>query len=600
MFFCFLGMIYLPDLKGSQLYSKYIVAQADSLGPNLLGLPVPPLESDHLQNNENGESQAVLPRPRGRYDDELRLKAKIQEHFNLSQEAVIPKPNLIPPIKLAESSSASAQISMPSLNVSQLPEGDDPDPEVRKKRDFVKNMMIISWDNYKKYAWGDNELKPISKRGHSAGIFGTSKLGATIVDGLDTLWIMGLKDRFKDGRDWIEGHLTLDDITTEMSVFETIIRFVGGLLTCYAFTKDEMFLRRSVEIADKMLPAFDTPTGLPHSLIKPASGASKNYAWASQSNSILAEVGTLYLEFAYLTAVTGDKKYLEKVERIRELLDSIEKPFDGLYPNYINPKTGKFGQQHISVGALGDSFYEYLLKTWLFSDKTDVVALRMYNEAIDAIDKHLVQKSQSGLVYLADMRYGRLEHKMGHLACFSAGMFGLGAKTNAHDEKRAEKYLKLGGDLAHTCHESYARTATKIGPEVFWFTGDLDAQIGRRNERYYILRPEVIEGWFYMWRLTKDPKYRQWAWDAVEAIQKHCFVPGGTGYSGISNVDSNETTLDDVQQSFWLAETLKYLYLIFSNDDLVSLDTWVFNTEAHPLPIRNRNPAFPPNAITKV
>lgn len=158
---------------------------------------------------------------------------------------------------------------------------------------------------------------------------------------------MGLKDRFKDGRDWVEAHLTLDDIKSEMSVFETIIRFVGGLLTCYAFTNDEVFLRRSVEIADKMLPAFDTPTGLPHSLIKPATGASKNYAWASQSNSILAEVGTLYLEFAYLTAITGNKKYLEKVEQIRQLLDSLDKPHDGLYPNYINPKTGKFGQRKL-------------------------------------------------------------------------------------------------------------------------------------------------------------------------------------------------------------------------------------------------------------
>lgn len=99
-----------------------------------------------------------------------------------------------------------------------------------------------------------------------------------------------------------------------------------------------------------------------------------------------------------------------------------------------------------------------------------------------------------------------------------------------------------------------------------------------------------------MWRLTKEPKYRQWAWDAVQAIEKYCLVPGGTGYSGISNVDTVETTQDDVQQSFWLAETLKYLYLIFSNDELISFDQWVFNTEAHPLPIRNRNPAFPINS----
>lgn len=165
---------------------------------------------------------------------------------------------------------------------------------------------------------------------------------------MDTLWIMGLKDRFNDGRIWIQENLTLDGVRTEMSVFETIIRFVGGLLTCYAFTKDEMFLRKSVEIAEKMLPAFDTPTGLPYSLIKPDTGSSKNYIWASQSSSILAEVGTLYLEFSFLTSATGDPKYLDKVEKIRSLLDSNSKPYDGLYPLYINPKSGKFGSRKLT------------------------------------------------------------------------------------------------------------------------------------------------------------------------------------------------------------------------------------------------------------
>lgn len=109
-------------------------------------------------------------------------------------------------------------------------------------------------------------------------------------------------------------------------------------------------------------------------------------------------------------------------------------------------------------------------------DKKDTTSLRMYNEAIDAIDKHLVQKSNSGLVYIADMISQRLEHKMGHLACFSAGMFALGANENAHDPKRNDYYFQLGADIAETCHESYIRTATKIGPEVFWFTGTLEAQ----------------------------------------------------------------------------------------------------------------------------
>ena len=108
----------------------------------------------------------------------------------------------------------------------------------------------------------------------------------------------------------------------------------------------------------------------------------------------------------------------------------------------------------------------------------------------------------------------------------------------------------------------------------------------------------MIEGWFYLWRLTHNPKYRQWAWDAVQAIEKYCRVSDGEGYTGLNNVDSvTEPKQDDVQQSFWLAETLKYLYLIFSSDEFISFDQWVFNTEAHPFPIRNRNPAFPINSV---
>lgn len=590
-----IGMGYLPELKTSRVYVNYIKS-ADSLGPQLLGL-IP--ETDENQQ----QITAVLPPPRSRLEDEIRLKHKIEQHFNLSQEAVIPKPNFNSKLQDQSSSSSSTAVHpalvIPKIETSWTPIslsiGLDPEPEIQKRRDKIKEMMIIAWDNYKKYAWGENELKPIAKKGHAPGVFGKTKLGATIVDGMDTLYIMGLKDRFNDGRNWIKDNLNFENVKSEMSVFETIIRYVGGLLTCYAFTNDTLFLKKAIDITNKMMPAFDTPTGLPHALIKPALGTSRNYPWAPQSTSILSEIGTLSLEFAYLTALTGDQTYFDKIDRIRTLLDSLTKP-NGLYSNYINPKTGKFVQKHVSIGALGDSFYEYLLKLWIMLDKKDTTSLRMYNEAIDAIDKKLVQKSRSGLVYIADLKYDRLEHKMGHLACFSAGMFALGAKENAHDEKRAEHYFKLGKDIADTCHESYIRAKTGIGPEVFWFTGDLEAEIGRKSERYYLLRPEVIEGWFYMWRLTKDRKYRDWAWNAAMAIEKYCLVPDKTGFSGINDVNEitlNKIKYDDVQQSFFLAETLKYLYLIFSSDDLISFDKWVFNSEGHPLPIKNHNPAFP-------
>ena len=170
-------------------------------------------------------------------------------------------------------------------------------------------------------------------------------LGASIVDGLDTLYIMGLKEEFNASRDWITSNFKIEEVDSEMSVFETTIRFVGGFLTCYAFTKDPIFLQKAESVAQRMLPAFNTPTGIPHALINPSTGASKNYAWASQSSAILSEIGTLHLEFTYLSDLLENPVYKNKVINIRRILNSLQKPYKALYPNYISSKTGKFGQR---------------------------------------------------------------------------------------------------------------------------------------------------------------------------------------------------------------------------------------------------------------
>ncbi|KAG9337128.1 hypothetical protein JZ751_029719 [Albula glossodonta] len=314
------------------------------------------------------------------------------------------------------------------------------------------------------------------------------------------------------------------------------------------------------------------------------SGTSWSWGWASAGSSILAEFGTLHLEFVHLTELSGNQIYTEKVMNIRKLLNKIEKPH-GLYPNFLSPVSGNWVQHHVSIGGLGDSFYEYLIKSYLMSDRTDEEAKRMYYTALEAIEANLVQKSPGGLTYLAEWRGGLLDHKMGHLACFSGGMLGIGADDGA-PEKR-QHYLDLAAEITHTCHESYSRSATKLGPEAFRFDGGAEATATRLSDRYYILRPEVIESYMYMWRLTHDPKYRQWGWEAVEALERHCRVDAG--FSGIRDVYATTASHDNMQQSFFLSETLKYLYLLFSDDDLLSLEDWVFNTEAHPLPVVRRS-----------
>lgn len=371
-------------------------------------------------------------------------------------------------------------------------------------------MTVHAWENYKLYAWGKNELRPLSKRAHTGSIFGAYDLGATIVDGLDTLYIMNLKQQYQEGREWVQQKFSFKNMvrilfkklkkkyiiinisnfqSAELSVFETNIRFVGGLLTLYAFTGDTMYKDKAQEVADKLLPAFQTPTGIPNALVNIRTGYSKNYGWASGGSSILSEFGTLHLEFAYLSDVTGNPVYRERVMNIRQLLKDIPKP-NGLYPNYLNPKTGKWGQQHISLGALGDSFYEYLLKAWLQSGQTDGDARQMYDDAMEALVNNIIQTSPSGLIYASDMKFERLEHKMDHLACFSGkfitsffliilikhhdnqfsiaqtgGLFALGAATQ--QDQNSEKYMDIGKGITNTCHESYIRTSTHLGPEAF-------------------------------------------------------------------------------------------------------------------------------------
>lgn len=572
------GFFLLPDFGGTNVIQAY--NNFKKAGPEIF-IPAPPID----------KNRDIYDLDKKRLEQKIKLELNDVDLLEKPETQDAPKVPVAPipvPVHNKNHPQTKKVVTTESTDLIYHVDGADQDPTTRKRRDKVKEMMQHAWSNYKLYAWGKNELKPISKRAHTGSIFGSYELGATIVDSMDTLYIMGMKDEFDEGREWIAKQFTLDNVSADISVFETNIRFVGGLLAAYALTGDPIFKEKAQYVADKLLPAFQTPTGIPYALINFRSGSSKNYGWASGGSSILSEFGTLHLEFAYLSDITGNSVYRERVMNIRSILKDLEKP-KGLYPNYLNPKTGKWGQQHMSLGALGDSFFEYLLKSWLQSGQTDEEAREMYDEAMVAIMEHMVRKSSpSGLTYVSDMKFDRLEHKMDHLACFAGGLFGLGARTLQN--QYADKYMEVAEGITNTCHESYIRTYTHLGPESFRFSDAVEAKALKSQEKYYILRPETFESYFIMWRLTHDQKYRDWGWDAIQALEKHCRSDGG--YSGIKNVYLEPPQQDDVQQSFFLAESLKYLYLLYSDDSLLPLDEWVFNTEAHPLPIKNSNPLY--------
>eukprot|EP01083_Nonionella_stella_P032757 89633_1 len=235
-------------------------------------------------------------------------------------------------------------------------------------------------------------------------------------------------------------------------------------------------------------------------------------------------------------------------------------------------------------GAMGDSFYEYLLKFWIYTGKDPSSRYRrMYVEAVEGMAEHLWSfNTPSGLNYIAEWKGGRNDAKFDELACFTGGMLALGYLHGAgYTEEMNRKHLKMGEALGETCYQMFVRQKAGVSPEYVRFTDS-----GMQNGvDFYILRPETVETMMYLYRITKDEKWRNKGWQIYENIVRSTKVErGGTGYAPVLSVGHNpHHDSKGVMHSFFLAETLKYLYLLFSDDQVIPLDKFVFNTEAHPV-----------------
>jgi mannosyl-oligosaccharide alpha-1,2-mannosidase len=288
------------------------------------------------------------------------------------------------------------------------------------------------------------------------------------------------------------------------------------------------------------------------------------------------------MEYSYLSHITGSNEYRETIMKPIRHVNGLSKHYEGLYPIYINPYSGKFTNDKITFGAMGDSFYEYLMKMWLLTGKTNDLFKTMYQESMRGMITHLLSQDSEGLWYIADLENGRKVQKMDHLVCFAPGMLALGAMHGIVDETTGEQHMKIAKDLMKTCYESYARQSSGIGPEYMTFYSTMGV-----GDSSYKLRPEMVESLFVLYRMTGDKMYREWGWNTFQAIEKHCKVDGG--YVSLKDVRSPQFK-EDKMESFFLAETLKYLYLLFSDNKLIPLDEgsgngkmYVFNTECHPL-----------------
>ncbi|KAK0443054.1 glycoside hydrolase family 47 protein [Desarmillaria tabescens] len=425
-----------------------------------------------------------------------------------------------------------------------------PDPVLASKyRDLVKDIFRTSYAAYKQYAWGHDNLASKSRSYSDA----RNGWGASIIDAMSTMYVMDLGDLLNDAIAYVgtvnfRSSKTLDHVRYIVgfySIFETTIRYLGGILSVYELrgSKDKVLLKQAVDLGDKMAYPWVGDNNLPFGTIDFTSDKPD----VDTASTNIAEAGTLLMEWATLSAYTGNDTYRKLADKAIRHIAGQDAPFPGLAAQIIDRPSGKFVGGYVGGGS--DSYLEYLLNIY-------------YRVPLLAIIFTLVIM----------MRHRRHFTTSAHIwLCFHAGNWLYGGTILQN-----QTIVNTALELLDGCWNTYASTETGIGPEAFaYITPEQSDRSLSSNQR-----PEVLESNFYAWRITGDSKYLDRVAKAVDNFQK--YLRTDVAYDGIYNVDDQTPTMVNNMESFWFAEVLKYLYLTFDDPTNMSIDDYVFNTEAHP------------------
>lgn len=456
-------------------------------------------------------------------------------------------------------------------------------------KEEARKMFQFGYDNYLKYAFPKDELNPIYCTGRGPDYENPSNINIndvlgdyslTLIDALDTLAIMGNTSEFKNAVSLIISTVSFDTDNT-VQVFEANIRILGSLLSAHLLINDtkqpfgdltpvgysNQLLDLASELASRLLPAFEnTRTGLPYPRVNLRHGVPEDVS----THTCTAGAGSMLLEFGMLSRLLHDPVYEGVARRAVKALWDLRSKNTGLLGNVVDVQSGEWIGQMSGVGAGLDSFYEYLLKSYiLFGEKEDFL---MFNETYHTIKRY--------------MRKGRphCNHGYGgHPLYVNVNMLDGSTLTLWIDSLQAAfaGVQVLTGDVeeAICAHALYYSIWRRFGalPERFnWqrVTADL---------AFYPLRPELIESTYLLYQATKNPFYLHVGQEIIESLNK--YSKAECGYATIHNVQ--DKTLEDRMESFFLSETCKYLYLLFDVDNPVNkmASHYVFTTEGHIFPL---------------
>jgi mannosyl-oligosaccharide alpha-1,2-mannosidase len=400
----------------------------------------------------------------------------------------------------------------------------------------VKAEMVFAWQGYKARAWGHDQVKPVSG-GHEEFFFPGQPMGLSIVEALDTLWLMGLDAEFEEGLDWVVANLHFD-IDAEIQLFECSIRLLGGLLAAHHACGDARLLALARDLASRLVPAFErSPTGMPYRFVNLRTGAVRR-----DPVTFPAEVGSYLPEWGTLAKLTGERRFYDLPKAaVKAMFD--RRSAIGLLADTVDMARGQWLSRQATVGPPSDSYYEYLWDAWQLHGDRD--ARRWYDTLTAAILKHQPVRVDGRLWFArVDYETGQvLNHHQTELDAFYGGLLGQGGA------------MKQGV----ACTLSWTAVQDRFGviPEGF------DYAAFEATTPSNALRPELADAALNLWLLDRDPQWRRVCRTHFETMKRTSRTTWG--YSGIADVTKTPMTLDDRCPGYWWAEQMKYYYLIFSD-----------------------------------
>ncbi|KAJ5129888.1 uncharacterized protein N7515_005927 [Penicillium bovifimosum] len=498
------------------------------------------------------------------------------------------------------------------------------------RQSAVKEAFGRCWKSYQSLAWAADELAPISgtRRNELGG------WGATLVDNLDTLWIMGMHDEFKKAVAAVARIKFHKPKSPVINTHKVNIQLLGGLVAAFDLSADPILLGKAIELGDMLYAAFDTPNRMPIIHWDPHRALRREEQLAEES-VLSGELGSFILEFTRLSQITGDPKYFDAAQRVMDVFYRQQKATQlaGLWPVRVNARAELFDGDVFSLGAEANSLYKSLPGAHALLGGQTSMYHKMYENVTLAAAGHNVFRPMNpegrrvlltGTVRTTkrekEMPRTWLEPQMHYGSCFVGGMFALGG---------ALLNIPIHRDIAHRlvdgCIWAHQVSPMGIMPEAFsavpcaseaecpwterlwkqevWKNAysleperkpylSVDAFIKDHNlpkgftgirDTVYNLRSEAIEGMFFLYRITGREDLLDTAWDIFQAMQNATQTQNGNAAITDVMVEGSQPVLEDSMDSVWMSQTLKYFYLMFSSPELISLDEFVFNAGGHPL-----------------